>query len=253
MQLPPNEQPSFRIKGGSENLIQTLASKIEEDTISLGEQILSLADGKDKVIIETTHRKILAKTVISTLPPFLFSKTINVNPKLPQSLLDAMQMTHTWMGESIKIALTYPEPFWRTEDLSGTIFSNVGPIPEMYDHSNHKDSSFALMGFLNSVYFSISKEERLGLVLNQLRKYFGEKADTFLEYHEVVWRTDPLTFQAYPSHVLPHQNNGHQIYHKPIWDGKLYIGGTETADQYPGYMEGAIRSAHWIFNQILKE
>lgn len=39
------------------------------------------------------------------------------------------------MGESIKVGLTYATPFWR-EKSSETIFSNVGPIPEMYDYSN---------------------------------------------------------------------------------------------------------------------
>ena len=39
------------------------------------------------------------------------------------------------MGESIKVGLTYATPLER-EKSSETIFSNVGPIPEMYDHSN---------------------------------------------------------------------------------------------------------------------
>ena len=34
------------------------------------------------------------------------------------------------MGESIKVGLTYATPFWR-EKSSETIFSNVGPIPEI--------------------------------------------------------------------------------------------------------------------------
>lgn len=47
------------------------------------------------------------------------------------------------MGESIKVGLTYTTPFWR-EKSSETIFSNVGPIPEIYDHS----SAFWVNGIL---------------------------------------------------------------------------------------------------------
>ena len=73
------------------------------------------------------------------------------------------------MGESIKVGLTYAQPFWRSKNSSGTIVSNVGPIPEMYDHSNYEDSLFALKGFLNGVFHAATKEERKNLILNTLR------------------------------------------------------------------------------------
>jgi monoamine oxidase len=74
------------------------------------------------------------------------------------------------MGESIKVGLTYATPFWR-EKSSETIFSNVGPIPEMYDHSNAEETYFGLMGFLNWAYHSVSKEERLEMI------------------HQILWQT----------------------------------------------------------------
>ena len=200
-------------------------------------------------MISTSHL-FQSDFVISTLPPFLLTEKINITPSLPDSILDITQQTHTWMGESIKVGLNYDQLFWRTEKSSGTIFSNVGPIPEMYDHSNFDDNLFGLVGFFNGAYFSITKEERLEMLLQQLERYYGPTVRDFISYEEVVWRNEPFTFFPYPHHVLPHQNNGHPNYRQAYLDGKLYIAGSETAKNYPGYMDGAVNSAKFISEQL---
>lgn len=248
--LPPNTDPSFRIKGGSSHLIHVLAKHLESDQIILNQQVHSISQENQTLIVQTNDLAIKAKSVISTLPPALFAAHVSVKPSLPVPLTDIAQQTHTWMGESIKVALSYAQPFWREKGSSGTIFSNVGPIPEMYDHSTAKDTEFALKGFFNGSYFSLSKEERLGLVMKQLSKYYGELAADFLRYEEMVWRNEPLTFTPYASHVLPHQNNGHAIFQQSYLDGKLFLAGSETAQAFPGYMDGAVRSAQWVAEQV---
>jgi monoamine oxidase len=41
--------------------------------------------------------------------------------------------------------------------------------------------------------------------------------------------------------MYPHQNNGHPLF-RVLLDNLIFAG-TETANQYPGYMEGAIIAA----------
>jgi len=53
--------------------------------------------------------------------------------------------------------------------------------------------------------------------------------------------------------ILPHQNNGNPIFYKPYLDGRLYVGGSETAKQYPGYMDGAVASSRRIADDIIKK
>ena len=204
----------------------------------------------DGLLVKSDKNTYQTNLVISTLPPALLESTIDIEPALPESVKLVAKVTHTWMGESIKIGLRYKYPFWREPGSSGTIVSNVGPIPEMYDHSNFEDSSFALMGFLNSSYYSIGKEERLEMILTQLRKYYGSEADHYTDYEELIWRQEEFTFVDYRDHVLPHQNNGHAAYQKVYLEGKLFLAGTETAPHYPGYMEGAVRSAKFMSQQI---
>ena len=239
--LPENPEPSLRIKGGSMALISALKAKISAEII-LDTRIEKLVDEGESISAFADGTKITAKKVISTIPPNLFVNRIRFEPQLPSELTTLSKNTHTWMGESIKIALRFDKPFWRTSDLSGTIMSNVGPISEMYDHSNYEESHFSLMGFFNGSFHTLSKEERLHKVLAQLRKYFGNKVDDYLSYHETVWRGEEDTFFPYNSHVLPHQNNGHDLFSKAYMNDKLILSGTETSPQYPGYMEGAVYS-----------
>ncbi len=248
--LPPNHDPSYRIKGGSSALIQKLASRIKSDQIHLNQIVESIQVVENKLQVKTTDLVFQAPLVVSTLPPHLLVTRVKVEPELPVDLTNLMKQTHTWMGESIKVGLRFSSPFWRKNHSSGTIFSNVGPIPEMYDHADFDDQFYALKGFLNGAYFSMTKADRLNLILVQLRKYYGKEVEHYLDYEEAVWRKAPFTYAPYGGHVLPHQNNGHRLYQVPYLGGKLFIAGAETASQFPGYMEGAVRSAQHVFQQI---
>lgn len=244
--LPPNDAPSYRIKGGTSRLIQTLASNCAHANLLLNQEVVSLSERGDQVLVATKTAQFSAPLVVSTIPPNLLLNQIAITPSLPLALKQVMGRTHTWMGESIKIALAYANPFWRAANSSGTVFSNVGPISELYDHSNFTDEQFALKGFMSGSYHAASKQQRLSAVLEQLRKYYGDQVDNYLSYEEAVWSKEAFTYTAYASDVLPHENNGNPAYQTPQLDGKLIIAGSETATAYPGYMDGAIRSAKHV-------
>lgn len=250
VQLPHNPDPSFRIEGGSSRLIQQLAARLDKEQIHLNQAVKAINVEGEKAQITTSSQIFGADIVITTLPPKLLVKTIHFTPALPESLTEIAEQTHTWMGESIKVGLSYPEPFWRDSTTSGTIFSNVGPMTEMYDHTTLEGSGFALKGFINSAFHGASRDERKKLVLNQLRRFYGEKADQFLSYEECVWSREPYTFTPYQGYILPHQNNGNSIFRSPFQDGRLIIAGSETAKSFPGYMDGAVESAYWAVKKV---
>ena len=251
--IPPNPEPSLRIAGGSEVLIKKLSSFISSENVFLDTKVASIKQKEEGAITDCIHSIFKSKIVISTLPPNLLVSSINFEDQLPESLVSIAKNTHTWMGESIKIALTYSTPFWRNEELSGTIMSNVGPIPEMYDHSNVSDNKYALMGFLNGSYFQLTKEERLVLIMKQLKKYYGELAEPYTSYEERVWRSEAETFTPYESNVLPHQLNGDDLYQKSYLKDRLLLAGTETSSYYPGYMEGAVYSGLLTSQRIIEK
>jgi monoamine oxidase len=250
VQLPPNNDPSYRIANGTMSIIEKLQSYISDDAIQLDEKVISITEVNDQLNILSDKASYTADIVISTLPPYLLSQTIEITPTLPIELMDAMQHTHTWMGESIKVSLSYSKAFWHSKKTSGTIFSSVGPITEIYDHSDISNNTAALMGFFNGSYFSVSREERLELIMKQLQKYYGDVVHSYISYNEKVWRNDHMTYIPYQDHLLPHQNNGHHLYRASYLNNRLYIAGAETSITHPGYMDGAVSSAIDIAQRI---
>lgn len=248
--LPANDEPSYRIKGGSSRLIEELVKNNEPNNLVMGEPVLSIQYSGEYCIVETVKRKIRADYVITTLPPKLLVESINFDPSIPNELMDIAGKTHTWMAESIKFGLSYSDPFWKANHISGTLFSNTGPIPEMYDHSATDGSGYALKGFLKDAYHTVSAEERKRLVLEKLESLYGEQAQNYLSYREMVWIHEPFTFSEYDQPIIPHQNNGNAIYKQSYWDGKLLLSGSETASEFPGYMEGAVESANRTAHKI---
>jgi monoamine oxidase len=202
-------------------------------------------------VLDQNETVYIADCVITTLPPNLIVNTLSFNPPLPEKLVSLAKKTHTWMGESIKFAVEYATPFWKENNYSGTLFSQASIITEMYDHSTFDNTGYALKGFLNGSTSILSLEERKTKVITQLEKLFGSDAENYITYNEKVWRDEPLTFSNYDHLVMAHENNGHQLYQNSFLNNKLYISGSETALQNPGYMEGAIVAAKNIALQFL--
>lgn len=251
--LPPNDDPSFRVKGGTGRIIKTLFKQLDKEQVILGQPVESIEFEDDVFRVKTNEKTYRADFVISTLPPKLLANNINFSPELPAAFAEIADETHTWMGESIKVALTYEKPFWREAGKSGTIFSSVGPMSEVYDHSNVEDSFYALKGFMNGAYHAATKEQRIEAIMQQFGKYFGDEARNYLTYQETIWSQEAFTSTPYNSAILPHQNNGHSVFREAYFGGKFVIAGAETAENFPGYMDGAVRSAFDAVEKILGE
>ena len=248
--LPPGEEPSYRIKGGTDILIQRLARRLDQNQIHLNEAVQTIRETNSTLEIQTDSNVFEADIAISTLPPKLLVDSVQFSPALPDEFTDIASQTHTWMADSIKVALTFEEPFWRNPDSSGTIFSNVGPVSEMYDHSG--DGRYALKGFMNNAWHAVSREQRKQLVIEQLRRFYGSKVDSYRSYRELVWQNEPFTYSNYKKPVTPHQNNGHSIFQQAFFDQRLIIAGSETATEFPGYMDGVVESAQRTVRQLKK-
>lgn len=241
-EYPSNQAPSFRIKGGSQNLIDTLASSIGSSTIANGIRVKTISLVDNHLSLESGDLSYETSLVINTIPQQLFSSTISLSPAIDESRLDIMKQTHTWMGESIKFSFSFNTPFWKARGLSGMGFSQSGVILEIHDHCNFENDFFSLKGFLNPDLAKIAPEVRRAKVVESLVKLFGSEAHDFAEYHEVVWRNEAFTSISESKYLLPHQNNGHPLLAKPLHEGRLIMAGSETSSQFAGYMDGAVFS-----------
>ncbi len=245
----PSQPPSYRISGGTSNLINTLYQKLDKTDVLLDQPVKQIKFHKNSV--QVIAKKVFeGNKVILSIPPKLWAKKILFEPQLPNDLMNIATQTHTWMEESIKIALTYDQPFWEQENISGTLFSNTGPITELYDHSNHERSKYALCGFVNASFTSLDYAERRARVINQMKNVFGVKAEEFMHYEECIWSDEENTFEKNDRPLFPHQNNGNPIFTESFFDNKLLISSSESASVFPGYMDGAVYSANITAKKI---
>ena len=247
----PDQSPSYRITGGTIELIRKLESRLDSDDIWLEQPVSEIDFSQNEVRIKAKET-FLAQKVILTLPPKLWRETIHFSPELSSKVLEIASETQTWMEESIKVGLIYDHPFWRKNKQSGTLFSNVGPMTELYDHCNQEVSSYALCGFMHSNYRTLTSSERKERVIEQLVSSFGEQASEVIEYVELDWSNETHTSKSSSQFLFPHQNNGHEIFQQAFFNERLFFAGTESSPYHGGYMEGAVYNAMQVHAQILR-
>jgi monoamine oxidase len=247
----PSQPPSYRISGGSSHLINTLYQQLDTTDVFLNQSVREIKFQKDSVQV-VTKETFEGDRVVLAIPPKLWAKHIVFEPQLPSNLMTIATQTQTWMEDSIKIALTYEQPFWEQDHISGTLFSNVGPITELYDHCNHERTTYALCGFINASFKQLAYEDRRARVLAQLKTVFGAKAEAFINYEECIWSREEHTFETSDILLYPHQNNGNPIFSTSFFDDRLFISSSESASECPGYMDGAVYAGNVIAENIIR-
>ena len=240
----------FRIKGGTGNIVSTLFNKMDPSKVLLSQVVTNINKVERGMEVVTRDMTFTARKVVTTIPPQLLSHTVKFSPPLPQEVMQVARETHTWMGDSMKGAITYAKPFWKEEGLAGALYSNTGPFVQMYDQTSTDGKQFALVGFMNEKIASLPEKERKRKVVEQLSRVFGKEAEKYLDYKDTFWAEEEFTMPRNVGRLSRHRNNGHSVYTNSYMGGSLYIGGTETSSHAGGYMEGAVTSAANIAKRI---
>lgn len=244
--VPGAETPSYRLAGGTQALIDALAQKLPDGAIRLNTKVTAICETDHGIAVETSDGgKLDSDKVMLCIPPQLATAQIAFSPGLPDALQVILPSVQTWMAGAVKFTLEYDTPFWRKEGYSGMLYSHAGIITEMYDHTNFEENKFGFTGFLNSSAASYSQEVRKEFVLKQLGELLGEKVLQPTAYFDKVWTNE---FISTGNQVIqrPHQNNGHPLLQQDYINGKLCFAATETATEFPGYMEGAVIAAQSV-------
>ena len=248
--VPAADCPSYRLAGGTQVLIDSLAAKLPEEAVLLNTKVTAVNEMKNVIELETNNGKTLeADKVIVCIPPQLVANNISFSPELPDAFHALLPTVQTWMAGAIKFTLEYDQPFWRNQGYSGMLYSHAGIITEMYDHTNFEEDKFALTGFLTPGAAAYPAEVRKEFVLNQLGDLLGVQAQNGMVYFDKVW-TDEFILAGNPIIPRPHHNHGHRLLQQSYLNGKLLFAVSESATQHGGYMEGAVTAAQSVAEKI---
>ncbi|MFK7811340.1 MAG: flavin monoamine oxidase family protein [Maribacter sp.] len=236
----PNTPSAYRIAGSSSEMIQKLAEPVS-DRIQLDTVVSGISEAGNKLVVQTDKGVFTSERVIVTIPPKIATR-IEFKPELSEVVMRAMDSTHTWMSNAIKVGLTFKTPFWRDKNLSGTVIGQVGAVTELYDHGNVEDDTYALMGFVNERLRDYSPEERKQRILDYLIKYLGTEIKEHLTYEEKDWSQDWSTSCEKIKSVYMSPSYGNLLFAESYMNNRLIFSGAETSPLYGGYMDGAIYS-----------
>jgi monoamine oxidase len=239
-----------RLEGGSQKLATRLADRLG-GVVQLGAPVTAIS--QDDGGVEVTHDRGVVKAdhAIVALPPTLAGR-IRYSPALPPLRDHLTQQVP--MGYVTKVQVAYLEPFWRAEGLSGSAFSLDDEVSVIFDNSPQDLSCGALLGFLEGGHARragrLTPEERKKLILSVFARFFGPRAADPAEYVERDWAAEEWSRGCYGGRF---GTGVWTEYGEALREavGRIHWAGTETAEVWNGYMDGAVRSGERATREVL--
>ncbi|WGJ13180.1 FAD-dependent oxidoreductase [Methylocapsa sp. D3K7] len=250
-----------RLAGGMASLIDALAAKLPKDNIKLGYALVGVTERGDSVGLKFRCKDLLvevaARQVVLALPPRLLDEHVRFEPELDSETREAMRGAETWMAAQAKVVISYDRALWRDEGQSGNAYvtHEQAVLGEIFDACDITATKAALGGFL-----ALSPELRQSfsaglplLMANQMEQVFGHRLERD-EQHYQDWSLDPYTCSALDRTApgAPHAGFANPLLRRALWDGKLHLGGAETAAGSSGYLEGAVEAARRISRELIR-
>lgn len=246
---------AHRITGGAARLVDALAATLPQGCLRQGVAVTALRDrGAFIELLTDAGAPMRARQVVLALPPRLVAETIQFSPALPDTVMDALAASPTWMAAQAKSVTTFAQPFWRAAGQSGNAFVRhpQAVLGEVFDASSEeRGATGALGGFvaLNAAQRDNFKRGLPLLIASQLAQLFGPQAQDGQAYLQ-DWANEPWTCSNLDRNNPPAPPVNDPLLRQPLWAGRVFLGGSETAAHGAGHMEGALEAADRIAHAV---
>lgn len=213
---------------------------------------------REGVHVVSARGSFLAKRVIVSIPTPTYHE-ITFSPPLSPAKLKLSQST--LHGYTAKMIMAYTEPWWRAHGLCGLQQSDAGVFCITRDTSVDSQGLYALTCFAEGdaglAWSRLSAAERKEAGIAHIRRAFGaviggeDKIPDPIETIEQEWWKDQWS-QGCPAPAMPPglmTECGHAL--RSV-EGAVHFVGTETAYEWKGYMEGAVRSGERGAQEVIQ-
>ncbi|GMV93663.1 MAG: putative flavin-containing monoamine oxidase AofH [Candidatus Hydrogenedentota bacterium] len=245
-----NGAQETRVHGGMQAICERMAQELGERVL-MNAPVRAIRQSDTRVSVVTDRGAFEGERVIVAVPPVLAGQ-IDYSPELPPARVQLTQRMP--MGSVIKCIAIYASPFWRDAGLSGEVVTDVGPVKFTFDDTPEGCQRGAIVGFISGadarLWAERSEDERRTAVLSQFADFFGPPAAQPVEYIDKVWAAERWSGGCYVGLMPPGVMTtlGHAL-REPI--GRIHWAGAETATEWNGYMEGAVRSGERAAGEVL--
>ena len=227
-----------RFAAGTQQIAEATAAQLG-DRVVLGAAVRRIDCYHGRVAVSCEKGRADAQFVIVAVPPE-HRAGIEFNPALPT---EYDGLTTCWpQGRLSKAYAAYPTPFWRENGYSGEALSDEGPVFITFDVSPAPDGPGILLGFVDARTFDeLPPDQRRKSALDCFASLFGDDALKPLDYVDHRWGAEGFAPGGPTAAVPPGSWTRYgQWLRRPV--GPIHWAGTETADQWTGFLDGAVRS-----------
>ena len=222
---------------GTHEMSRRMAAELG-DRVRLNAAVSRIEWSPDAVALTSSAGVVEARRAIVAIAP-AHRLDIDIAPAPP---IEYQQLAQRWQqGALSKAYAAYRRPFWRDNGLSGQALSDQGPVFITFD-VGPADGPGVLLGFVDSRGFdALSPEERRTRALAGFVAIFGDEAAEPIDYVDQRWGAEPFAPGGPTAAVPPGSwTQFGALLRRPV--GPLHWAGTETADEWTGFMDGAVRS-----------
>jgi monoamine oxidase len=227
-----------RFVAGTQQIAAAAAAELG-DRVVLQAVVQRIDSRDDGVTVTSESGSAHAKFVVVAIPPEHWS-TIDFTPALSA---EHRQLPAHWpQGRLSKAYAAYATPFWRAQGFSGESLSDQGPVFITFDVSPQPEGPGILLGFVDSREFDkLPAEQRRQRALECFAATFGDEALTPLDYVDHRWGAEEFAPGGPTAAVPPGSwTRFGPLLRRPV--GPIHWAGTETADEWTGFLDGAVRS-----------
>lgn len=245
----------LRCRQGMQIFALEMAKEVPAGTIRFSDPVQSVRHVPGGVRVRSASGTVHARKVIVSVPsPVL--RTIAFDPPLPfaKSILTDLAT----YGYYTKVMLAFKTPFWSDRGFCGLAQSFVGPASVVRDTSVPADGKWVLTCFLagdpGRQWSQLPEGQRTEALLKQVGELFADEEFVRGQFEEAVgheWAKEQWSGWGCPCTSLPPGSLdavGHAL-REPV--GDVHFVGTETAGEWKGYMEGAVRSGERGASEVL--
>lgn len=248
----------LRVKQGTQIFAQGLAESLSKGTIELNSPVTAISQiGNGMVTVKTKNGEFRARKVVSAVPQIVL-KSIVFEPKLPK---EKQVLTAAFnYGYYTKVMLRFKTAFWVEKGFCGLVQSFKGPASVIRDTSVPADNKWILTCFLagrsGEEWSKKTERERTEALVTQVGEVWEngvEAKESFIEQLGHEWSKEEYSGWGCPCPSLGPgilTAVGHAL-REPF--GNVHFAGTETADIWKGYMEGAVRSGDRAGDEVVSE
>lgn len=240
-----------RLRGGAQPLSQGLAARLAEPVV-LGCPVKAVLHEGEGVVVHAADRRFIARHTIIAVPPAL-AAGIDLGPARTQARRTAEAGMP--MGSVVKCNVAYRRPFWREAGLSGEAISDGDPVRATFDGCAPDLSYCGLVVFVIADaakrFGELPLAERQRRVVEHLVRLFGPAAAEPVGYIDQDWSREAWSGGCYVGlakpGVLAAVGNALRA---PA--GRIHFAGTETAQRWCGYFDGALEAGERAAHEVLE-